>query len=621
MRRPWQYWLFYVAALTLVICAMGWLTLKALEVDRAEALARQQAELEEDIGRALWRMDVKLVPHLAREAARPYFVYKPLLNVPNDSGPAGTSPKLSPLLTDRSEFVRVNFQVEPGDVWSSPQTPSGAECVVACDNGISIAEITQCTEVLAELQEVVSYELLSFTCPSESPPPSDAEVRPGAWQSKLVQNAAIDSQQLKQNQQVLEAQSQAPGQVAMRQSPGGKPRLERAQARIENDLLNRDAALQRYAQQEAREQRVNLSTPSLEPAQEGVSRPIWVGQELLLARRVELDERVVIQGCWLDWPHIRDSLIEEVADVLPQVELQPVSNPEQAQFGRMLATLPVQLVVPDAGGVAATWSTMRVSLATAWACLLVTAVAAGVLLHGVLTLSERRGSFVSAVTHELRTPLTTFRMYSEMLAQDMVPDETKRRRYLDTLRVEADRLSHLVENVLAYAGLERGRQQRKRETLTVDKLLSRMESRLQDRASQAEMEFLVEADSDALKSQLQTDPAAVEQILFNLVDNACKYASASQDRRVHVEVETRSEQLDFRVRDHGVGILPHDAKRLFRPFSKSADEAANSAPGVGLGLALCQRLARELNGRLELESTNEGGAAFVLTLPRVTHGA
>ncbi len=75
------------------------------------------------------------------------------------------------------------------------------------------------------------------------------------------------------------------------------------------------------------------------------------------------------------------------------------------------------------------------------------------MLRGVLALSERRASFVSAVTHELRSPLTTFRMYAEMLAEGMVRDEQQRDRYLSTLRQEADRLSHLVDNVLQYARL------------------------------------------------------------------------------------------------------------------------------------------------------------------------
>ena len=80
MKRPWQYWTVYVVALALVLTAMTWLTFMALELDQAEIAARRQAELEEDINRALWRMEVKLMPILAKEAARPSAVYQPILS-------------------------------------------------------------------------------------------------------------------------------------------------------------------------------------------------------------------------------------------------------------------------------------------------------------------------------------------------------------------------------------------------------------------------------------------------------------------------------------------------------------------------------------------------------------
>ena len=69
------------------------------------------------------------------------------------------------------------------------------------------------------------------------------------------------------------------------------------------------------------------------------------------------------------------------------------------------------------------------------------------------------------------------------------------------------------------------------------------------------------------------------------------------------------------VRDHGQGIAKKSARRLFRPFSKSATEAAHSAPGVGLGLALCRRLAKSLGGQLDINHNVEDGACLVLRLP------
>jgi signal transduction histidine kinase len=246
---------------------------------------------------------------------------------------------------------------------------------------------------------------------------------------------------------------------------------------------------------------------------------------------------------------------------------------------------------------------------------LVAGAAVAVMVMGVVSLSERRGAFVSAVTHELRTPLTTFRMYSEMLAEGMVADEAKRRRYLDTLCAEGSRLSHLVENVLSYARLERGRHRGHTETVPVGDLLERMRERLARRAEQAGLSLVVDAGA-AADIPLEVDVSAVEQILFNLVDNAAKYAAGAADKRIEILASRVGRQVAVRVRDHGPGIARAEAKRLFRPFRKSAQHAAESAPGVGLGLALSRRLAGQMGGGLRVCPSHDGdGACLELLLP------
>ena len=241
------------------------------------------------------------------------------------------------------------------------------------------------------------------------------------------------------------------------------------------------------------------------------------------------------------------------------------------------------------------------------------------LLFGVVRLSERRAAFVSAVTHELRTPLTTFQMYAEMLSEGMVPDPDRQRGYLNTLRAEAARLIHLVENVLSYARLERSTSQHRMKDVPLGELIEQVKGRLIDRARPAGMELVDRGDDSAFSTVVRVNPSAVEQILFNLVDNACKYAGTGADKRLCL-IAKRSGRATFRVqgqlrlRDHGPGISRGDCRRLFRPFSKSAQEAANSAPGVGLGLALSRRLARDMGGDLRLDTSVADGACFVLTL-------
>ena len=247
--------------------------------------------------------------------------------------------------------------------------------------------------------------------------------------------------------------------------------------------------------------------------------------------------------------------------------------------------------------------------------MLLAAGAVAALLANVIRLGQRRADFVSAVTHELRTPLTTFHMYTEMLSEGMVPDPQRQRDYLNTLRLEASRLSHLVENVLAFARLER-RRVNDLEPVTVASLLASRD-RLADRARQAGMELLVEADADSQAAVVRANRSVVEQILFNLVNNACKYASAAVDKRIRIAVESCPGGVRFKVCDQGPGLPRSVARKLYRPFSKSAQEAANSAPGIGLGLALSKRLARDMGGKLSNDPNTVCGTTFLLFLPGV----
>ena len=123
------------------------------------------------------------------------------------------------------------------------------------------------------------------------------------------------------------------------------------------------------------------------------------------------------------------------------------------------------------------------------------------------------------------------------------------------------------------------------------------------------------AANEASAAIVETDAAAVEQILFNLVDNACKYAATASDRRIQLQVSLSPRYVELSIVDHGPGIDSAMARRLFKPFSKSANQAAHSAPGVGLGLALSRRLAIQLGGRLDWVPENDG-ASFVLRIPR-----
>ena len=640
MKRPWQVWLAFTLCSALVAAAMGWLTVHALRVDRERSEARAEAELEQRVSLALWRMDTKLAPLIAEEVARPPAFYDSFITI-NPGAGKGIAPEQvpSPLLTGAPSNVLLNFDASVDGQWKSPQAPPAELVGLANAFGCSTPSIESNRDKLATLSQEVDVDLLVAQLPAQplpqwganqqaNPAPQSSSDDPFGWDDETGQVAQAEQQP---GQQAYVQNYKEPNSPAPINGYGDQQqRQEIASGKVTKgaiDFGERSGRLQQATQQEFSKSRgvgnylsQNIS-PSSKPVVENVSRPLWVGEQLLLARRVERDGQTFVQGSWLDWPRLKKELLAETADLLPKADLAPVSSDADSEPTRMLAGLPVQLVVADTATALAQLSgvdaPLQWALSFGWIALLLALLAVAGLLWGVLALSERRASFVSSVTHELRTPLTTFRMYAEMLARDMVPSPERRREYLDTLKTEAERLTHLVENVLSYARLERGRRPNRAERTTATALVERFEPRLAERAARAQMQLECKVEPAASNAPLLTDVGVVEQILFNLVDNAAKYAGRATDRRICLHAERRGDFIHLSVSDFGPGFASPKQAARSAPFSKSAQEAAESAPGVGLGLALCRRLARELGGRLEITAKNghAAGAAVTLRLP------
>jgi signal transduction histidine kinase len=345
--------------------------------------------------------------------------------------------------------------------------------------------------------------------------------------------------------------------------------------------------------------------PDSRVSEAGVMRPVWIGGELYLLRRFAGTGNAApgfIHGVWLDSAKVRAFLLAEVTDLLQGADLRP--RPDDRTHPLSLASLPFDLVRNEVMPAPVTgWSA---ALTAGWIAVLAAIVMAALLVHGVMRLSERRASFVSAVTHELRTPLTTFRLYSDMLESGAVKPE-RRGDYLRVLSREADRLSHLVENVLAFSRIERGNARSSVRDITATELLDQSRERLAARLATAGLSLEMDGSCATV---VRADTAAVEHILFNLIDNAAKYAASGDPPSVIITARETGRLVDIHVRDHGPGIPPAERKRVFRAFHKSAREAAESQPGVGLGLALSRRLARQQGGDLLL--ADDG---FLLRLP------
>ncbi len=585
-------WLIFGTCLLAATLAVAWLSRQTLQAERSERHARQQADLENRIRVALWRMDSIAVPLVAIESTRP------TLADPSHDGPA-----LAPRL------LKGYVQRAADGQWTLRRD--------------ALAKVV---EPLAEDSELLAQKDWWLALPAPNArslelrvadagsirhdPSSSLIVWPGNLAPTMNNTFAGNSSQRVgdrnlNNSNQFESQS--------------RNQLKQQVFDVAN-LGQGGFGQQGVPQSATQPQRATPTTlPNVEHRTSGALLPLWVGDELLLARRVKAESGVgeSIEACWLDWPAWNKVLREQITDLLPGATLQPVTTSSPTNGDRELVALPVRLEPGPLSMSGFNEGSWPAALVVAWGMLALTAAAVGWLLWQTLQLSERRAAFVSAVTHELRTPLTTFRLYTEMLTDGLVQDADQQQSYFRTLHREANRLMHMVENVLAYARLEKGRPTNRTEELSLGELLERCSPRLSQRVSESPLRLELTVSEQLRDMRLTTNAMAVEQVLFNLVDNACKYAVDATDPRITIAAEATDSHVTIRVRDFGPGLSATARRQLFEPFGKSSAQAAETAPGIGLGLSLARRLARDLGGDLQCDQERSTGLAFRLTLPCV----
>jgi signal transduction histidine kinase len=351
----------------------------------------------------------------------------------------------------------------------------------------------------------------------------------------------------------------------------------------------------------------------------GLWLPTRKGERLVALRLVRIEAKEICQGIVLDGPQLLELLAGEVQDLLPDARVVPVHPGRAALPDHAMTALPLQLDTtavhlpsPPLG-----WTPLRFGLCLAWTAALVALLAVGLGGWSLIGLSQRRIRFVSAVTHELRTPLTTLRLYLDMLLSGMVREDSQRAEYLQTLHEETERLNRLVGNVLDFARLENDRgPQPALAPVSVGAVLDATRQAWQARCDGAAKELVV--DMSAANARLVTDAALLQQVLGNLIDNACKYSREAADRRVWLRARAESGRVVFEVEDRGPGVPVRERRAIFRAFRRGR-AADVTAGGVGLGLALARQWAALLGGRLTLcTGAPTGGACFRVELPAGT---
>lgn len=254
----------------------------------------------------------------------------------------------------------------------------------------------------------------------------------------------------------------------------------------------------------------------------------------------------------------------------------------------------------------------------ALAALLLAATLAGLFLlyravAVTLRFAERRANFVAAVSHELKTPLTAIRMYGEMLRDGIVASDARRDEYYRHITSEAERLSRLINNVLEHANLEQG----ERSLAPIEaSIVPTIEEVAQAMRSHAELNgFQLRVEASAGLPGVRFDADALKQILWNLLDNAIKYAAAAPAREIVIRADRDGDCVRLAVSDRGPGVDARHLGQIFDAFYRAENEHTRSSKGAGLGLSLVRALADRMAATVNASNLAGGGFTVELRFP------
>jgi two-component system, OmpR family, sensor histidine kinase KdpD len=219
---------------------------------------------------------------------------------------------------------------------------------------------------------------------------------------------------------------------------------------------------------------------------------------------------------------------------------------------------------------------------------------------------QLRNSLLSSVSHDLRTPLAVVTGAAEVLLGPSAPaDPGQRRELLQTIHEEGQRLNRLVRNLLDMTRLEAGALRVNKEPQLIEEVIGSALNRMEERLAGREVTTDVPADLPPVPH----DPVLIEQVLINLIENATKYTPAGTE--IGVSAHVHDGAIEVEVADHGPGVAPADAERIFEKFYRAREVGG----GVGLGLTICRGIISAHGGRIWVVNRPGGGASFRFTLP------
>jgi len=245
-------------------------------------------------------------------------------------------------------------------------------------------------------------------------------------------------------------------------------------------------------------------------------------------------------------------------------------------------------------------------------------------------LDRLKSNLLSTISHELRTPLTSIIGYSDMLLGQIGGTLTKEQeRFVKTINEKGGVLLSMINKILDVASIEAARFEMAKERVNASGLVRLAIEKIRNESPRVDVKIEFASEDENLT--ILGDPTTLEKAIYHLIDNAMKFSPPGglvqvQIRRVNPEVEDSQSRgfvilaptlkaIEIMVRDFGPGIPEGLKEKIFEPFFQADDSATRSYGGLGLGLALVKQYLWANKGSIKVESSEGGGATFLIRLP------
>lgn len=227
-------------------------------------------------------------------------------------------------------------------------------------------------------------------------------------------------------------------------------------------------------------------------------------------------------------------------------------------------------------------------------------------------LGEIKNDFISNITHELKTPIATVSVAIEALRNfNAKIDAQRTKEYLDISHNELQRLSLLVDKVLKLSMFEKQEVDLKYEVLNMQDLVKEVTSSMRLQFEKHKAVVNVSAEGDTM---LEADRLHLVSVIFNLLDNALKYSRSSPV--INITISGKGDKASLVIADNGIGIPQEYHDKIFEKFFRVPTGNLHNAKGYGLGLSYVAHVINKHKGTIEIQSSEDKGSKFVITLPK-----